>query len=183
MAYLTNWLMDRKSSFRMMLVRCVSAVFTLISRVAATSLFVFPSARSCTIWRSRGVRRTLFFSRTGCGNKRPLRTNGRQEVLEIVSSTSTGSFCRTATCVFLLIPLTVTANRHIEKYWRFCISQTDIPLNVSYSHNPPKHKSLSVHEASFSLILPGDSIISVCQTSLSLAYFCAMPVSFNTTTF
>src|SRR5260370_12552505 len=41
----------------MMLARWVSAVFTLIPRKPATSLLLLPSARSCRISRSRGVKR------------------------------------------------------------------------------------------------------------------------------
>src|SRR6266567_1700559 len=55
-AYSTNSLTQCSPSFRIMLLRWVSAVFTLRSRCDATSLVDLPSARSCTTSRSRGVK-------------------------------------------------------------------------------------------------------------------------------
>ena len=54
----------------MILARCVSAVFTLMPRILPISLLLLPSARSCRISRSRGVKRlrsngeSLFGDRT-----------------------------------------------------------------------------------------------------------------------
>ncbi len=50
-------MIEWKSSLSMTLARWVSAVFTLIPRKPATSLLLLPSARSCRISRSRGVKR------------------------------------------------------------------------------------------------------------------------------
>lgn len=46
---------DSSRSLRMIAARCVSTVLTLIPSDVATSLLLFPSARSCTVSRSRGV--------------------------------------------------------------------------------------------------------------------------------
>src|SRR5438128_868994 len=49
-------------SLRMMLLRCVSVVFTLRSNTVATSFVLLPSARSCTTSRSRAVNRGRLIS-------------------------------------------------------------------------------------------------------------------------
>src|SRR3984957_21327180 len=57
MAYMISSAREWKSSLSMMLARWASAVLTLMLRRLATSLLLLPSARSCRISRSRGVRR------------------------------------------------------------------------------------------------------------------------------
>ena len=54
-AYRTRSLKDWNLSLCMMLLRWVSAVLTLMPRIAAVSLLLFPVARSCTTSRCRGV--------------------------------------------------------------------------------------------------------------------------------
>src|SRR6266478_8717306 len=55
-AYSTSSLTECSLSLRMILLRWVSAVFTLKSSARATSLVDLPSDSNCTTWRSRGVR-------------------------------------------------------------------------------------------------------------------------------
>src|ERR1700693_3480773 len=55
MAYTTRSRIECRLSFRMMLLRCVSTVLVLKFRIEATSLELFPSARSCVTSRSRAV--------------------------------------------------------------------------------------------------------------------------------
>src|SRR5258706_6917590 len=56
-AYRTSSLTEWISSLRIMLARCVSAVFTLMPRTDATSLLLLPSESNCTTSRSRAVNR------------------------------------------------------------------------------------------------------------------------------
>src|SRR5450755_972993 len=68
-AYRTNAATECSSSFLITFARCVSAVLTLTPSAEAASLLDLPSAKSCTISRSRGVSRRLRLAGDGllCG--------------------------------------------------------------------------------------------------------------------
>jgi hypothetical protein len=54
-AYSTNSAIECSLSLNIILLRCVSAVFTEMFRTTATSLHLLPPAKSCNTSRSRGV--------------------------------------------------------------------------------------------------------------------------------